>query len=416
MSYVLRGEAEIPRPRPDFRRQHRRTDQLHRKEPDGSRERARAQIPRYFDRAADSAVRCRGSNSDGSARRIRSRRCEPKPGREPPKPEPNLTIDERAKISRLQGDLMWLVREGYVTEFIDGRLFAPPPVVEARKKEIENEEHDPENFPRLHLWKRWRRRPPERRMKRRLRSHLHRRRQRRLQSKRRLLRRLPRQLRPRHPISRLQQWRFKRTLRSKRPSRRVEREAVVGFRLKRNGGGGSWAERARRRRASPGASSGASVRVLVGGRGQAAPGGCRPPFWELVVEFGRTFSGLERGQSASRMTRLLGQAAICLSSELALSCALVAFIQGVNFFVIEHGAKHLGSSVLSWSGLGLGALSSYSQAHEVPLVVGDGEVEVECVGRKPVGDFLGPLDGEAPRGNQKIGEQEIVYFAGVERR
>jgi hypothetical protein len=66
---------------------------------------------------------------------------------EPPKPELNLSLDERAKISRLQGDLMWLVREGYVTEFIDGRLFAPPPMVEARKKEIENEEHDPENFP-----------------------------------------------------------------------------------------------------------------------------------------------------------------------------------------------------------------------------------------------------------------------------
>lgn len=66
---------------------------------------------------------------------------------EAPKPEPTLTIDERAKLSRLQGDLMWLVREGYVTEFIDGRLFAPPPMVEARKKEIEGEEHDPENFP-----------------------------------------------------------------------------------------------------------------------------------------------------------------------------------------------------------------------------------------------------------------------------
>ncbi|MGH7958655.1 MAG: hypothetical protein ACREH8_16845 [Opitutaceae bacterium] len=66
---------------------------------------------------------------------------------EVPKPETNLSLDERAKVSRLQGDLMWLVREGYVTEFIDGRLFAPPPTVEARKKEIENEEHDPENFP-----------------------------------------------------------------------------------------------------------------------------------------------------------------------------------------------------------------------------------------------------------------------------
>ena len=61
--------------------------------------------------------------------------------------EPVLSVDERTKISRLQGDLVWLVREGYVTEFIDGRLFAPPPVVEARKKEAELEEHDPENFP-----------------------------------------------------------------------------------------------------------------------------------------------------------------------------------------------------------------------------------------------------------------------------
>ncbi len=63
------------------------------------------------------------------------------------KPEVSLTLDERAKVSRLQGDLVWLVREGYVTEFIDGRLFAPPPTAEARKKEIESEDHDPENFP-----------------------------------------------------------------------------------------------------------------------------------------------------------------------------------------------------------------------------------------------------------------------------
>jgi hypothetical protein len=66
---------------------------------------------------------------------------------EPAAAEPVLTIDERAKISRMQGDLRWLVTEGYVTEFIDGRLFAPPPMVEARKKEVESEEHDPENFP-----------------------------------------------------------------------------------------------------------------------------------------------------------------------------------------------------------------------------------------------------------------------------
>lgn len=61
--------------------------------------------------------------------------------------EPVLTIEQRAKFARMQGDLRWLVTEGYVTEFIDGRLFAPPPMVEARKREVEAEENDPENFP-----------------------------------------------------------------------------------------------------------------------------------------------------------------------------------------------------------------------------------------------------------------------------
>jgi len=60
---------------------------------------------------------------------------------------PELSVEQREKLARLQGDLLWLVREGYVTEFIDSRLFAPPPMVEARKKEVESEEHDPENFP-----------------------------------------------------------------------------------------------------------------------------------------------------------------------------------------------------------------------------------------------------------------------------
>jgi len=60
---------------------------------------------------------------------------------------PELSVEQREKLARLQGDLLWLVREGYVTEFIDSRLFAPPPMVEARKKEVEGEEHDPENFP-----------------------------------------------------------------------------------------------------------------------------------------------------------------------------------------------------------------------------------------------------------------------------
>lgn len=69
------------------------------------------------------------------------------PPTETPAAEPTLTIEERTKLSRMQGDLRWLVTEGYVTEFIDGRVFASPPVVEARKKEAETEENDPENFP-----------------------------------------------------------------------------------------------------------------------------------------------------------------------------------------------------------------------------------------------------------------------------
>jgi hypothetical protein len=64
-------------------------------------------------------------------------------------PAPGATIpqEQREKILRTHGDLIWLVREGYVTEFIDGGLYAPPAMVEARKKEVENEEVDPENFP-----------------------------------------------------------------------------------------------------------------------------------------------------------------------------------------------------------------------------------------------------------------------------
>lgn len=62
---------------------------------------------------------------------------------------PALNVEQQAKLNRLNGDLRWLVSEGYVTEFIDGRLFAPAPVVESRKKEIESAEHDPENFPEV---------------------------------------------------------------------------------------------------------------------------------------------------------------------------------------------------------------------------------------------------------------------------
>ncbi len=59
----------------------------------------------------------------------------------------SYTPEQKDKIMRAHGDLIWLVREGYVTEFIDGGLYAPPPMVEARKKEVESEDVDPENFP-----------------------------------------------------------------------------------------------------------------------------------------------------------------------------------------------------------------------------------------------------------------------------
>jgi len=64
-----------------------------------------------------------------------------------PTPSRLLSMEEREKIARLQGDLLWLVREGYVTEFIDGGLYASPPMVESRKKQAESDEVDPENFP-----------------------------------------------------------------------------------------------------------------------------------------------------------------------------------------------------------------------------------------------------------------------------
>jgi hypothetical protein len=60
-----------------------------------------------------------------------------------------LTPEQQSRVARMQGDLRWLVTEGYVTEFLDGRLFAPPAMVDARKKEIESAEHDPENFPEV---------------------------------------------------------------------------------------------------------------------------------------------------------------------------------------------------------------------------------------------------------------------------
>jgi len=48
-----------------------------------------------------------------------------------PAPAP-LGAEEQASLKRLQTDLRWLVTEGYVTEFIDGSIFAPPPMPEPK--------------------------------------------------------------------------------------------------------------------------------------------------------------------------------------------------------------------------------------------------------------------------------------------
>ncbi len=65
----------------------------------------------------------------------------------PTPPPPSLSAEDRERLGKMHGDLRWLVSEGYVMEFMDGRLFAPPPVAAARKQEAETAEHDLENFP-----------------------------------------------------------------------------------------------------------------------------------------------------------------------------------------------------------------------------------------------------------------------------
>ncbi|MFP4674315.1 MAG: hypothetical protein ACLFO5_06970 [Opitutales bacterium] len=42
--------------------------------------------------------------------------------------------NEREQIKRLMADLRWLITEGYVTEYGDGTLYAPPPMPEPKKR------------------------------------------------------------------------------------------------------------------------------------------------------------------------------------------------------------------------------------------------------------------------------------------
>jgi hypothetical protein len=58
-----------------------------------------------------------------------------------------LSPEDRERLTKMNADLRWLISEGYVMEFMDGRLFIPPPVAAAKKHEAESAEDDPENFP-----------------------------------------------------------------------------------------------------------------------------------------------------------------------------------------------------------------------------------------------------------------------------
>jgi hypothetical protein len=60
-----------------------------------------------------------------------------------------LAPEQADRLRKMNNDLRWLVTEGYVTEFSDSKLFAPPAVVaqSLKKSEEHGEEHDPVDFP-----------------------------------------------------------------------------------------------------------------------------------------------------------------------------------------------------------------------------------------------------------------------------
>lgn len=60
-------------------------------------------------------------------------------------PKSDLSEAEQKKLNQLMLDLRWLITEGYVTEYGDGRLFAPAPLPEPSKKPIESGSKDQES-------------------------------------------------------------------------------------------------------------------------------------------------------------------------------------------------------------------------------------------------------------------------------
>ena len=66
-------------------------------------------------------------------------------------PFTTLPPEQAEKLRKMSNDLRWLVMEGYVTEFSDSKLFAPPAVTPqvSKKTEVSDEEHDPVDFPEV---------------------------------------------------------------------------------------------------------------------------------------------------------------------------------------------------------------------------------------------------------------------------
>jgi hypothetical protein len=76
----------------------------------------------------------------------------PLPEGTPQAQAPSITLppEQAEKLRKMNNDLRWLVMEGYVTEFSDGKVFAPPPMApQAAKKAESGEEHDPVDFPEI---------------------------------------------------------------------------------------------------------------------------------------------------------------------------------------------------------------------------------------------------------------------------
>lgn len=57
-------------------------------------------------------------------------------------PKLELSEDEQKQLNQLMLDLRWLIVEGYVTEYGDGRLFAAPPMPEAKPKQAKTPSED----------------------------------------------------------------------------------------------------------------------------------------------------------------------------------------------------------------------------------------------------------------------------------